>query len=241
MDLVGPRYLACKSRYYFLSLIDCDSHWVQTGVLETQAADLICQQLIRFWKTAGVPDFLQMDNDLSFWGSLVRPEAVGKIIRLCLSLDVTPVFIPLSEPWRNGVVEHFNKTMQQYLLKTPYENIDSLKKSARHFDDVHNHNHHYSSQNGMTPVQVFQMNKYPIMKLDQSYEMPKNKIPLEDGEIHVIRFIWSDLIFNIFGLKYKVPKKAIYEYVKGIILTRENCLLIYKDCEYITQFPFTLY
>lgn len=84
MDYAGPRYLACKARYYFLNLIDCDIHWSQTGASENKTADPACHKLIQFWKTVGVPDFLQMDNDPAFWWSIKHPTAVGKVIRLCL-------------------------------------------------------------------------------------------------------------------------------------------------------------
>ncbi len=240
MDFVGPRYLSCKARYYFLNLIDCDTHWSQIGVLENQTSTSVCQELIRFWKIVGIPDFLQIDNDLAFWGSLRRPRAIGKVIRLCLSLGVTPVFIPHGEPWRNGVIEHFNNTMQDYLLKTEYENPEELRKAAAHYDDVHNHTHHYSTQAGMTPYQAYKRSGYPLQALSESFEMPSNRLPLESGEIHVIRFVRSDLKFNIFGLSFPIPENAKYEYVKGVILVEEDRLLMFKDRELLTEFPFRL-
>jgi len=240
MDFVGPRYLSNKARYYFLTLIDCDSHWAQTGVLENQTASAVCQLLIRFWKRVGIPDFLQMDNDLAFWGSLKIPGAVGKVIRLALSLGVTPVFIPQGEPWRNGIIEHFNHTMQSYLLKIMHPNLDALISAASHYDAVHNDTHHYSSQNGMTPNKAFQRFGYPYQVLPENYKMPATKIPLERGEIHVIRFIRSDLKFKIFGLSFSLPEKAKYEYIKGVILVEEHRLLIYKEHELLAEFFFNI-
>ena len=240
MDFVGPRYLSCKARYYFLTTIDCDTHWSQTGVLENQTSDSVCQELLRFWKIVGIPDFLQMDNDLAFWGSLRSPRAVGKVIRLCLSLGVTPVFIPQGEPWRNGVIEHFNNTMQGHLLKTEYTHPEELRKSAAHYDDVHNHTHHYSTQHGMTPYQAYERLQYPLQALDGSFEMPSGKLLLDRGEIHVIRFVRSNLKFSVFGLSFPMPDNAKYEYVKGVILVEEDRLLIFKDRELLTEFPFRL-
>jgi len=240
MDYAGPRYLSCKTRYYFLNLIDCDTHWSQTSTSENKTSKNACYKLIRFWKTVGVPDFLQMDNDPAFWGSIKSPTTVGKVIRLCLLLKVTPVFIPQGEPWRNGIIEHFNNTMQNTLLKTNYKNLEELEKATEHFDYVHNHNHHYSTQNGMTPAKAFEHYRYPFCPLDPSFEMPKDKIPLESGEIHFIRFIRSNLKFNIFGLSYPMPEKAKYEYILGIALVEEHRLIIYKDREYLTEFPFSL-
>lgn len=241
MDFVGPRYLSCKTRYYFHSLIGCDTHWCQTSVVEQRRASSVCECLIRFWKVAGVPDFLQMDNALCFWGSLRNPKAVGRVIRLCLLHGVTPVFIPQSEPWRNGVVECFNDTMQKNLLREHHSSVEHLQTAAAHFDQVHNATHHYSSQNGMTPRQAFHKLRYPLQRLDESYSLPQGKLPLERGEIHLLRFIRSDRKFNVYGLSFTVPKKVVHEYVKGVILTNEHRLVIFQDTEFIMDFPFVLH
>lgn len=240
MDFVGPRYLASKVRFYFLNIIDCDTHWAHSSILDNQRAISVCECLVRSWKVTGIPDFLQMDNDLSFWGSLRNPRAVGKVIRLCLLHGVTPVFIPQSEPWRNGVIEHFNNTIQGHLLKDTYTNIEQLQKAAGNYDKIHNRTHYYSSQNGSTPLQMYQLLGYPTAPLDENYEIPDGDLPLQTGQIHIIRFIRSDLTFHLFGLSFQLPETAKYEYVRGVILTEEHRLVIFKDQEFITDFKFIL-
>ena len=242
MDFVGPRYLYSKARYYFHSLICCDTHLAQISALKNQSSDNACNSLIRFWKTAGIPDFLQMDNYLSFWGSLNKPNAVGKVIRLCLLHGVSPVFIPIKEPWRNGIIEHFNGTMQSAILHAAkYRNIEEVQKAAKKFCEIHNKSHHYSTQDGMTPIQRMQYLNYPFVLLDKEFVLPKKRLPLQNGEIHVIRFIRSDLKFNIFGLSFSLPEVTKYEYINGVIITDEHRLIIFKDQEYITEFQFMLY
>ncbi len=61
-----------------------------------------------FPKNFQLPDFLQMDNELSFRGSNKYPGSLGLLLKVALSCGVTPVFIPAAEPWRNGVIEKFN-------------------------------------------------------------------------------------------------------------------------------------
>ncbi len=242
MDLVGPRYLSSKARYYFHSIICCDTHYAHVSALTNQRSENVCNSLINFWKTAGIPDFLQMDNYLSFWGSLIRPNAVGKIIRLCLLHGVIPVFIPIKEPWRNGIVEHFNCTMQSAILHTErYTNVSEVQNAADNFCEIHNATHHYSTQQGMTPIQRMEYLHYPLTLLDKEFVLPKERLPLNSGEIHVIRFIRSNLKFNIFGLSFSLPKETQYEYIKGVIITDEHRLVIFKDQEYITEFKFPLY
>jgi len=236
MDFVGPRYLYSKARFYFHNIICNDTHFAQATVCYNQTSDNICTSLIHFWKTAGVPDFLQMDNALSFWGSLNKPNAVGKVIRFCLLHNVVPVFIPIREPWRNGIIEHFNFTMQNAILKTEkFNDVVQLQEASNRFCEVHNNTHHYSTQKGMTPKQAMAFYHYPFVKLRDNYQIPSRRLTLEKGEIHIIRFIRSDLKFNLFGLSYKLPE------IKGIIITNEHRLKIYNDQELITEFQFVLF
>ena len=51
----------------------------------------------------------QFDNHTNFRVAIPLAYAYfGPVVATCLGLDVTPRFISLREPWRNGVVEHFN-------------------------------------------------------------------------------------------------------------------------------------
>lgn len=242
IDFVGPRYLYSKTRFYFLNIICCDTHYAQASTLENQSSSNVCSSLIRFWKTAGIPDFLQMDNDLSFWGSLIKPTALGKVIRLCLLHKVTPVFIPIKEPWRNGIIEHFNNTMQTAILNSGrFESINQIQKAAQRFCEIHNHSHYYSTQSGMTAEQYRKHINYPLVPLDENYILPDEPLPLCEGEIHVIRFIRSDNKFNIFGLSFSLPEEAQHEYIQGVIITKENKLKIFKEQKPIAEFNFVLY
>jgi len=241
IDFIGPRYLATKARYYFFNIICCDTHNSQVNVVQNQNADIVCKCLIRFWKTAGIPDFIQMDNDLAFWGSLRMPNVVGKVIRLCLAYGVTPVFIPVKEPWRNGIIERFNRTQQESILTAKrYSCLEEIQETANQFCEIHNQTHHYSTQGGLTPNQCCKLFEYPLKKLSASYEIPKEPLPIQAGEIHIIRFIRSDLKFHLMGLSFDLPENTKYEYVRGIIITHEHRLIIFKENQYITEFQFML-
>ena len=176
-----------------------------------------------------------MDNDLSFWGSLNKPTALGKVTRLCLLNKVTPVFIPVKEPWRNGIIEHFNHTMQGAVLNSgKFENLLQIQQAADYFCQIHNQSHYYSSQGGLTPEQCRKKYNYPLVLLPDEYTLPNN-LHLCEGEIHVIRFIRSDLKFNIFGLWFILPEDTQHEYVLGVITTHEHTLKIFKEREYINK------
>ena len=242
MDFVGPRYLSGGIRFYFLNLIECETHCANIFVQANRDSRNICQNLIYFWKVFGLPDFLQMDNDLAFIGSLRHPGAFGNVIKLCFHLGVIPIFIPPAEPWRNGIIEHFNNLMQEHLLKKEIHNtLESLEDSANEFVLYHNNSHHYSSQKGMTPLQARKKYGHPYSLLDNTFSFSKTENNFLEGEIHIIRFIRSDLKFNFLGKSFKLPERAKYEYVLGILITHQHRLLIFKDQEYLTEFQFIVY
>jgi len=242
MDFVGPRYLSGGIRFYFLNIIECETHCANIFVQTNRDSRSICQNLIYFWKIIGLPDFLQMDNDLTFIGSLRHPDAFGKVIKLCLHFGIIPIFIPQAEPWRNGIIEHFNNLMQEHLLKKEIHNSpESLKDSANEFVLYHNNSHHYSSQQGMTPLQARKKYGHPCSLLDDTFSFSKIENNFLEGEIHIIRFIRSDLKFNFLGKSFKLPERAKYEYVLGILITHQHRLLILKDQEYLTEFQFIVY
>ena len=60
------------------------------------------------WKTLGIPDFLQLDNDAAFCGGYKTPRRFGQFVRLCLYLGIELIFLPVAEPSRNGEVEELN-------------------------------------------------------------------------------------------------------------------------------------
>jgi transposase-like protein len=60
------------------------------------------------WKALGLPSYAQFDNDTRFTGANFRPDVVGRVIRLCLSLGVVPVFSAPREHGFQNFVEGFN-------------------------------------------------------------------------------------------------------------------------------------
>lgn len=129
-----------------------------------------------------ISDALQMDNELSFRGSNRHPRSLGIVLRLALSFNVVPVFIPIKEPWRNGVVERYNQTYERHVLKSVYcQNVDELCVVSDRFAAFHFANHRYSSQNNRTPEQM-EIILGKKATLDPDYVLPK-QIPLEEGVI----------------------------------------------------------
>jgi hypothetical protein len=74
--------------------------------------DLTIQATLAHWQEVGLPDYAQFDNDTRFQGPHHYPDAIGRVIRLCLSLAVTPVFAPPREHGLQNAIESYNGLWQ---------------------------------------------------------------------------------------------------------------------------------
>jgi hypothetical protein len=76
------------------------------------SARSVALALIEHWKTCGLPDFAQFDNDSRFEGPHSHPDVISRVMRLCLALGVIPVFAPPRETGFQAAIEHYNGLWQ---------------------------------------------------------------------------------------------------------------------------------
>jgi hypothetical protein len=194
---------------------------------------------MRCWKAIGLPDFLQIDNELSFRGSNRHPRSLGLVIRLCLHFGVTPVFIPIGEPWRNGAIEKFNDTYnKKFFRRQWFPSYANLKGQSKNFQRFHNKHHRYSCLKGKTPLQVIGNRRSPVT-IGANTKLPHlDNVP--DGNVILIRFIRSNRVLDIFGEKFKVSKDLVYSYVKAVIVTQLHSLQIYLGEDLVDTIDYQL-
>lgn len=68
--------------------------------------------LIERWQRDGLPSYAQFDNGTVFQGAHQFAHTVGRISRLCLQLNVIPVFVPPLEHGMQNLIESFNALWQ---------------------------------------------------------------------------------------------------------------------------------
>jgi hypothetical protein len=239
-DLLGPRYIKNDGRFYSFHIIDLYSHRVFIQSLRHKDDATMAQSLIRCWKTMGIPDFLQLDNELAFRGSNRHPRSFGVVLRLCLSLGIEVVFIPIAEPWRNGTVESFNDTYNRRFFRTQwFRSYRYLCAQAKNFELFHNKNHRYSYLKGKTPLQRIQEEGFTPILPPPRFQLPDlDYIP--EGTISLIRFIRSDRKLDIFGEDFEVAKELVYSYVRAKIMTGLHQIQVFLGKELVTTFPYQL-
>ena len=175
-------------------------------------------------------------NQATFYGSQRYPRGMGKLIRLCLLNGTEPYFIPQAEPWRNGVVEKFNDHWRQkFYHRVKMYSMQELKRESLEYEQKHNSKYRYSKLGGKTPMESLSFGNVSL-RFPSKPQAPRISLTKpRQGRYHVIRFIRSVGILNIFGEKFSVFSEAVYEYVQATIDVTRQRLRLYLDGELIDE------
>ena len=240
-DMVGPCYLKGPVRFYSLNVVDTAT--VRCGLypLPSKSGQSILEGFWAVWMRMGIPDQVQIDNAMSFFGSPTHPRGMGPLIRLCLHNGVEPWFIPMAEPWRNGMIESFNDRYQQMFLgKVVMATEGDLKDGSLAFEQRHNSKFRYSKLGGKTPLKALAASNAKL-RFPEENEAPKHQLKKpETGRYHLVRLIRSDLKLNIFGEIFSVPPELKLEYVVATINVKEQKLKLFLDRTQVDEFDYKL-
>ncbi len=224
VDLIGPRHLFGGVEFHALNLVDVGSHTVGNDILEIVKPPLLAASLAGIWSRVGVPKVAQFDNHSNFRGGIPPQfQHFGPVVATCLDLGVTARFIPLREPWRNGIVEHFNDVWDKAFFRTEtFNGLDHLRRENTAFVEFHNEHHRYSAHGGATPNLMWDGQlRHP---LPNAYQ-PPTRLPAQ-GRIEVVRYIRSNRRIDLFGKRIHVNEDQTHQYVTAIIKVRAKKVIV---------------
>jgi len=228
LDLKGPFYLKNSSqKYYLIVLRDVFGKKVALRALTEKEMERIIDFSVETWQKIGLPKFLQMDNSLEFRGSNAYPRSLSRLIRVCLDVHVQPVFIPTSEPWRNGVIENLNGLIQRLFLKAKtFKNEKQLFKEAQKLETSINTSHRLPALDGKTPNEFAAKASRHFLRLE--YDWRKRNLQLVKGKVTFIRLVRkSGRITLTANDKFLVGKKHKRKYVQAIFNVQKKRLNFY--------------
>ena len=105
---------------------------VSWPIVSPVTAEMTVTSLIEHWRAVGLPDYAQFDNDMIFHGTHRYPDALGRVIRLCLSLGVVPVFVPPRETGFQAMIESYNGWWQAKVWsRFQHHNLEDLQGHSR--------------------------------------------------------------------------------------------------------------
>ena len=241
VDYLGPCYLRGPVRFWSLNTVDVATARCATEPVQSRASQSTVDALWATWHRLGLPEAVQADNEMVFYGSPAHPRGMGPLIRLCLGQGIEPWFIPLGEPWRNGVVEKFNDHYgSKFLARVAIPTAAALGPASLAFEQKHNSRYRYTKLGGQTPLAALHRAGYPL-RFPTEEIAPRIPLPKpEAGRYHLVRFIRSNLRFDVFGETFPLPPEAEYEYVIATVDVGCQRLRIHLGEDLIADFPYQL-
>lgn len=238
-DFVGPCYLRTPLRFYSLNAVDLASGRCGLQPTRERGSQAMIEAFWALWLRLGLPQHLQVDNEVSFYGSPAHPRHMGALIRLCLQQGVELWFVPPREPWRNGVIEKFNDHYRpKFLSRQILADEPALRSHSLEFEQLHNQQYRYSKLQGRTPNRVLQESA-TILRYPNGETLPQHPLPKpQQGQYHLVRFIRSDGLLDVFGEKFPLPAQAQYEYVRATVDVAHRQLNVFLHSLQIEQIPY---
>jgi hypothetical protein len=108
---------------HVLNAISLHGGWCASWPHTHITAKYTVRALLEYWRECGLPGYAKFDNDMIFQGAHL-PDTFGRVTRLCLSLDVCPVFTPPRELGFQADIENYNgrwqaKVWRRFKFTTP--------------------------------------------------------------------------------------------------------------------------
>jgi transposase len=112
-DIVNGLAIAGFGEVETLNMVSLHGGLVDSFVAAATPTRRIREALLVRWRSCGLPGYAQFDNDTRFLGPSNRPDILGSVPRMCLSLQVVPVFAPPRETGFQAAIERYNGLWQE--------------------------------------------------------------------------------------------------------------------------------
>lgn len=97
-------------------------------------AEQTVESLVTHWREVGLPHYAQFDNDMIFHGTHRYPDALGRVLRLCLSLSVVPVLVPPRETGFQAMIESYNGWWQSKVWsRFAHQDLEDLQGHSQRY------------------------------------------------------------------------------------------------------------
>jgi hypothetical protein len=205
--------------------VDVYSNDVGSTTHASKSAAEACQHLFYVWKTLGVPDLAQFDNESAFSGGR-HPRVIGRVARLCLYFGIQVLFIPLGDATYNWPVEIFNELWaQQFWNRHRFSRRRDVPRAQRSFLDWYRTNYIAPRQSD-TPARL--RRGYRIHRLPARWaENLPDPLPLCAGQIHTVRLVSDTGYVSFLNESIRVGKRYRGRYVWLTLDTAHQRLTIW--------------
>ena len=213
------RYLEAGPKVYAFHTLNLHTRACAQTIAADKSSATVIRHCLNTWKTLGIPQFLQLDNDAAFCGGYKAPRVFGRFVRLCLYVGIELIFLPIAEPECNGEVEELNGLWgHAFWERRRFASFGRVHRASPEF--VHWYMTDYAPPvlTNVTPKQAQRHEPKRRLTATQIAHVP-DPLPLTAGRIHFLRQVKPDGTIAMLNETWRVSKRLAGKYVWAIIMT----------------------
>jgi hypothetical protein len=191
--------------------VDIYSNEVVSTTRTNKSAADARHHLLNTWKTLGIPDLAQFDNESAFSGGRYAHK-ISQVVRVCLYFGIAVLFTPLDEADYNWPVEIFNNLWaKQFWTRHQFSRRCDVPHAQSTFLEWYRANYIAPRQSD-TPVRL--RRGYPIHRLPTSWaDQVPDPLPICAGEIHAVRCVDQAGYVRFLNEPIRIGKRHLGRYV----------------------------
>jgi transposase len=221
------RFLHGGAKVYVFHTLDLETRACAQTIVSNKTAESVMAHLKKVWKTRGIPQGLQMDNDAAFYGSRRVPHHFGQIARLCLNVGIEPIFIPVGEAKRNGDVEQLHGVWDKAVWQhVHFDTVKAAQDFTPQFEGWYLNEYEPPKLNGQTPHDSERGR--PRYRLTESlWRAVPDELPIVAGRIHFIRRVSEEGMIEVLNEQWHISKRLVGDYVWATLWTHRHLLEVF--------------
>jgi hypothetical protein len=221
------RYLEGGQKVFAFHTVNALTRALTQTIATDKTGATLHQHVRQTWQVLGLPEGLQLDNDITFTGGERTPRRFGSFVRLCLYVGIELVFVPPAEPKRNGVVEGVNSLWaRSFWNRHRFRSLRAVISSSPQFLEWYMTQYYPPALAGLTPAQAQRPVRRQRLTRQQLHALPA-QLPITAGRIHFIRRVNAVGAIRFLGESWKVGKRFAHQYVWATVITRDQRLEIH--------------
>lgn len=216
------RYLEGGQKVFAFHSVNIGTRALTQTIAPDKTGTTLRQHVLQTWQILGLPDGLQLDNDVTFTGGERTPRRFGSFVRLGLYLGIELVFVPPAEPTRNGVVEGVNSLWaRSFWNRYRFRSLRAVVSRSPQFVTWYLTHYHPPALEGRTPAQAHRTTRQLRLTRQPIHTLPDH-LPIPAGRIHFIRRVTAAGEIRFLGETWKVGKRFAHQYVWATVSTQSQ-------------------
>jgi transposase InsO family protein len=212
------RYLEDGTKVYAFHTLNLRTRACTQTIATDKSYETVREHCFQTWKTLGIPQFLQLDNDAAFCGGYKTPRIFGQFVRLCLYLGIELIFLPIAEPECNGEVEELNGLWgHAFWNRRWFASFGRVCRASPAFVHWYMTDYVPPVLAEATPQQAQRREPQHRLTATQQRHLP-NPLPITAGRLHFIRKVKPDGTITLLNETWKVSKRLVGNYIWATLI-----------------------